>query len=78
MSPTDPNPLPFDLNHDIEWILGRPNFMCASIFRRLRELGHTIREHAEEEQAYTIFWLLQMYVKHGENWRFKVAEYLRG
>lgn len=58
-----------ELTEDAEWILGRPNFVCGSIAQRLRELNHNIKEKAEAEQAYVIFWFLQLLEKYGSNWR---------
>ena len=56
-----------ELNEDTRFILGRPNFWCGSIARRLRELGHKIEEKAEEEQAYVIYLMLGLYEKHNGN-----------
>ena len=59
----------FDFNEHTEWILGRPNFWCASmIVPALRASGQEIATNAEAEQAAAIYWMLQMYEKHGENW----------
>ncbi len=62
---------------EVEWILGRPCFVCGPIAHRLNELGHHIKFHAEEEQAAVIFWMLCLYEKHGVNWRQKAKEELR-
>ena len=67
----------FRFNEDTEWILGRPNFSCAAIARRLVQLGHRIEPRAEAEQAAVIYWMLCLYEKHGEDWRAKAQEYLR-
>lgn len=74
----DHEPITISFDGQVEWILGRPNFACALIFQRLRQLGHEIPHHAEEEQAYSLFWMLTMYTKHGENWREEADKYLRG
>jgi len=66
-----------ELNNETRWILGRPNFACAGIASRLRELGHKIERKAEDEQASTIHWMLTMYEQHGENWRAEAEEYLK-
>jgi hypothetical protein len=59
----------FELNDEVRWILGRPNFMCAPIAARLRKLGHVIDEKAEAEQAAVIYWMLSLYECHGDSWR---------
>ena len=58
-----------ELNDDLIWILGRPNFWCASVAHVLRQDGHEIETKSEHEQAAVIHWLLSMYLEHGENWR---------
>lgn len=68
----------FEFNKDTEWILGRPNFWCAStVVPLLRKAGRVIPFHAEEEQAAAIYWMLQMYEKHGTEWREKGIDELR-
>ena len=56
------------LGESLRSILGRPNFACAGIAKRLRGMGYAIPQKAEEEQAATIHWLVNLYLKHGENW----------
>lgn len=69
-SPADWVMLPTKLDQELTWILGRPNFACAPIFRALRAAGYSIETHAEEEQAASIHWMLMLYAKHGpEHWR---------
>jgi len=51
------------------WILGRPNFWCASVANVLRQDGHEIKTKAEHEQAAVIHWLLSLYLEHGDGWR---------
>jgi hypothetical protein len=68
--------VPWD--EETEWILGRPNYWCAHVASALRKMGRQIREHAEEEQAAAIYWMLQMYARHGERWRIVAAARLRG
>ncbi len=63
----------FEFTDDIEWILGRPNFVCGQIARILREGGIEIPEKAEAEQARVIYWLLEMHQQHGEDWREKIV-----
>ena len=63
------------LNDDMIWILGRPNFWCASVANVLRQDGQEIKTKAEHEQAAVIHWLLSLYLKHGEGWRdYAIAE----
>jgi len=62
---------------EVEWILGRPNFWCAPLAGGLRECGKEIPTHAEEEQAAVIYFMLEMYEKHGSNWRDKAREWLK-
>jgi hypothetical protein len=64
------------LDDEVRWILGRPNFACASIAEGLRAGGHTIERKAEHEQAAVIHWMLTMYVKHGAEWRGKAENEL--
>ena len=66
----------FDLNKDVEYILGRPNFECGSIAIHLREKGHIIECKSEKEQAYVIHWLLLIYEKHGDKWGEVAQAYL--
>lgn len=66
------------LNDETRWILGRPNFWCASVAQVLREDGHEIKKKAEDEQAAVIHWLLNLYLKHGDKWRdFGIQEQMR-
>lgn len=59
----------FEFNDETEWILGRPNFWCSGIARILREKGQAIPKKAEAEQAAVIYWMLELYDKHGSNWK---------
>lgn len=54
---------------EVKWILGRPNFMVCPVAHLFRKLGQKIKEKAEEEQAFVIYWMLCLYEKHGKNWR---------
>lgn len=65
-----------ELNEETKFILGRPNFWCASIAGRLRQLGHKIQNKAEDEQAHVIHWMLELYEKHGSEWRDFADSYL--
>ena len=67
----------FKFNKETEWILGRPNFWCGPLAQSLRECGKEIRRHAEEEQAAVIYFLLEIYEKHGEQWKDKASDWLK-
>jgi hypothetical protein len=58
-----------ELNEDTRFILGRPNFWCGAMANSLRALGHEIPNKAEEEQAYVIWWMLNLYMENGEGWK---------
>lgn len=54
------------LTPTVRSILGRPCFQCINTAQLLRIAGHEIAKKAEDEQAVTIWWLLNQYLKHGE------------
>jgi hypothetical protein len=58
-----------ELNEDVRWILGRPNFACAPIAQCLRKLGYQIDTRAEAEQAAAIHWMLTLYESYGAAWK---------
>ena len=58
-------------------ILGRPNFACASIAHRMRDMGFEVATKAEAEQALVIFTMLEFYKEHGKDWADKMNEYLK-
>jgi hypothetical protein len=58
-----------ELDDEVRWILGRPNFACADIARLLRKTGQKVEKRAEDEQAVAIHLMLSMYMKHGADWR---------
>ncbi|MCI8210648.1 hypothetical protein AUC61_14010 [Pseudomonas sp. S25] len=62
-------PTELPLTPDLRFILGRPNFGCQPTAQVLRRLGHPIAERAEDEQAATIHWLLNHYLRDPLNWR---------
>ncbi|WP_122663606.1 hypothetical protein [Pseudomonas viridiflava] len=62
-------PTELPLTPDLRFILGRPNFGCQPTAQVLRRLGHHIAERAEDEQAATIHWLLNHYLRDPLNWR---------
>ena len=57
------------MDEEIRWILGRPNFTCAGIAAWLREAGHEIKFRSEDEQAAVIYWMMNLYLEHGAEWR---------
>lgn len=59
--------LPFTT--DLRYILGRQGFSCTIYVPVLRILGYEIAERTEDEQAATIHWMLQHYLKDPANWR---------
>ena len=70
--------LKFD--YDVEYILGRPNFVVASIAKRLIELGiyeERKNDKAESEQATAIHYMLTMYLQHGKKWQDELQKSLK-
>jgi len=61
---------------EIEFILGRPNFWCGPVARRLREQGHNIKEKSEVEQAHVLYWMMSLYEQHGKEWAKKFNEFI--
>lgn len=59
----------FELNDEIRWILGRPNFTCRDTAIILRTMGHEIKTKSEDEQAAVVHWMLCLYEEHGDAWR---------
>lgn len=59
------------LNDTLIDILGRVCFRCAGIAQILRSGGQVIKTRAEDEQAATIHFLLDMYLQHGPAWEDK-------
>lgn len=62
----------------VKEILGRPNFMCAAIAEELRKKGVEIEHKSEAEQARVLYWMLEMYEKHGAAWKTECNNYLNG
>ncbi len=59
-------------------IFGRPNFACANIANRLKELGlYDCAEKAEDEQAIAIHFMAELYKKYGCNWRAQADKILK-
>ena len=69
--------IPFKLDDQVRWILGRPCFAVAGIARVLRNAGVSVATKAEDEQAVAIYWMLEMYFLHGENWRKEADKELK-
>lgn len=67
----------FEFDDEIRWILGRPNFSCAGTAGVLRKMGRDIPNKAEDEQAATIYFYLEMYEKHGKDWRTETRKILQ-
>jgi hypothetical protein len=57
-----------EINKELIEILGRPNFQCIRLANALRAKGRTINTRAEDEQANVIHWMLNHYLKHGDDW----------
>lgn len=68
----------FPLNEHTRWILGRPCFTLASVFRKLREIGVEIATKAEDEQAVSIYWMLCLWERHGGTWHEEAVNILGG
>lgn len=54
-----------ELDDELKWILGRPNFVCGGVAKMLRKRGQVIEPRAEAEQAACIHWMLNLYLRHG-------------
>jgi len=57
-----------ELNPALISILGRPNFTCIQLAKLMRLAGHKINTRSEDEQAAGIFFLLKLYIQHGDAW----------
>ena len=66
-----------ELTEDLKWILGRPNFACGRIARRLRAKGYECEEKSEAEQALVIHTMIKFYEDNNENWKDKFEDYLK-
>lgn len=58
-----------ELTNDLRFILGRPGYECMSTAQVLRNMGYDIAEKFEDEQAASIFWMLNHYINDPKNWR---------
>jgi len=61
-------PLQLSYDPDLFAILGRPNFACAQISALLRLDGKDIPKKAEMEQAFTLLYLLNLWLKYGNEY----------
>lgn len=63
-------PITFNPNdEEVQWILGRPAFMCGPIAHIFQAAGYKIKTRCEDEQAFVLTWMLRTYLKHGNEWR---------
>lgn len=62
------------LDENLRLILGRPNFACGQLAQMLRLGGQEIERRAEHEQAAVIYFLLNIYLKHGSGWAEKASD----
>ena len=58
-----------ELTADLRYIFGMMCFQCITYAQALRGMGHTIANKAEDEQAATIHWMLEHYLRDPEKWR---------
>lgn len=63
------NSTELQMTPDLRFILSRPSFSCEATAQVLRRLGREISERAEDEQAATIHWMLNHYLRDPLNWR---------
>ncbi len=70
---SEPYKLP-ELNDELIEILGRPNFTCTKLAECLRKCGQEIKRKSEYEQAAVLHVLLNLYIKHGNDWRKHAEE----
>lgn len=66
-----------EFDDTVKEILGRPNFACAGIANVLRKKGFEIDYKAEAEQARVLYWMLEMYEKHGVDWKAECEKILK-
>jgi hypothetical protein len=65
------------LDDELRDILGRPCFTLIGMAQMLRSMGHDIKRRAEDEQAVSIHWMLDLYMKHGSEWRTEAARIIQ-
>jgi hypothetical protein len=67
---------PIELNDHTKNIFGLMCFQASGIAQILRlSTDHVIPYKAEEEQAYVIHWMLNIYLLYGENWKQVVQDH---
>lgn len=70
--------VPGALTPDLIEILGTPNFRSVPIARAFRASGRAeIKFRFEDEQAFTLHWLLGLHAEHGSAWREAASEILQ-
>jgi hypothetical protein len=60
---------PDDMNDALRFILGIPNFQCASMASALRADGQDIPRKAEAEQAAVLHWLIKAALDRPNDWK---------
>lgn len=65
------------LSDDEKFIMGMPNFQCAGIAHRLRDMGIDCNRKAEDEQALAILTMLHFYKEYGQQWNVELANFLK-
>lgn len=58
-----------EFDDEVRWILGQPIFKHMRIVHIHRQAGIEISSRMEDEQAHVLFWMLDLYQKHGADWR---------
>lgn len=72
--PSAPQTVRVPKDDDVMWILGQPCFAIGGFADFLRKGGMDIPRKAESEQAEVAYYCLQMYAKHGADWRKEVGK----
>ena len=72
--PSAPQTVRVPKDDDVMWILGQPCFAIGGFADILRKGGMDIPRKAESEQAEVAYYCLQMYAKHGADWRKEVGK----
>ena len=57
------------MDDELRWILGQLCFQIINIAKILRKHSAPIKTKAEDEQANVIYWMLNLYLQHGKDWR---------
>lgn len=69
--------LPDAITPEIEEVLGFSTLDSVPIARLFRDTGEEISRKVEHEQAYTLFWLLGVVLRHGTGWRAAAGREMR-